>query len=68
VSIAEDREATLIARITQLTNDVDAQRKVIKRSQWERDQWRTRYLDLQDRVNRLYDLKETVREVSNGNA
>jgi len=68
MSTDADREATLIARITQLQNDVDAQRKVIKRSQWERDQWRTRYLDLQERVNRLYDLKETVREVSNGNA
>jgi len=48
--------------------DAEALRKALQRSQWERDQWRTRYLDLQERVNRLYDLKETIREVKHGNA
>jgi uncharacterized protein (DUF2132 family) len=47
--------------------DVEALRKALQRTQWERDQWRKRYLDLQARVNRLYDLKETISEVRNGN-
>ena len=60
------RETELIARIAQLTNDVEAQRKALKRATWERDQWRTRYLDLNERVARLYDLKETINEVRHG--
>jgi uncharacterized protein (DUF2132 family) len=58
----------LARRVVELTSDVEAQRKALKRSQWERDQWRTRYLELQERVNRLYDLKETIREVKHANA
>ena len=46
--------------------DVEALRKALQRTQWERDQWRARYLELQARVNRLYDLKETIREVKYG--
>jgi len=50
------------------SRDIEALRKALQRSQWERDQWRKRFFDLQERVNRLYDLNETIREVKHGNA
>ena len=48
--------------------DAEALRKALNRANREWRYWRERYLELQARVNRLYDLKETIREVEDGHA
>ena len=47
----------------QLRNDVEAQRKTLTRFGWERDQWRTRYLDLHERLVRLTSVQAEARNL-----
>ena len=51
MSIAEDREALLLARIERLSHDVSAQRKALERVTDERDYWR----DLAQRFEKLQE-------------
>ena len=65
MSIAEDREAVLLARIQRLSHDVEAQRKALERVTDERDYWRTRHEQQGQRFDKLLKLQEECR---NGNA
>jgi ribosomal 50S subunit-associated protein YjgA (DUF615 family) len=66
MSIAEDREAVLLARIERLSNDVEAIRKVLERTMDDRNRWRQAYQDLHRRVELLAAVKASVAEVANG--
>ena len=66
MSIAEDREAVLLARIERLSNDVAAQRKALERVTDERNTWRNAYNRLHHKVELLAAVKASVAEVANG--
>ena len=67
MSLATDREAVLLARIEQLEHDVEAQRKALERATYERDRWRTAYLNLHGKVMALASARATVSELRNEN-
>ena len=66
MSADADREALVLARIERLSHDVEAQRKALHRVTDERDQWRSKYLDLLERVHRLGEVQRGVEEVRHG--
>ena len=66
MSIAEDREALLLARIERLSHDVEAQRKALERVTDERNTWRNAYNRLHHKVELLAAVRASVAEVANG--
>jgi hypothetical protein len=59
-------QADLADQIASMSRDLGAIRKSFERAIWERDQWRSKYLDLLERVHRLGEVQRGVEEVRHG--